>query len=114
MKMIILLSGLVLLLINVLLGLILSSFDRCHVVISSVVIMVTTLLLYLTTVIQLKDGYKISLALLFLIAGVFEYVLALYAPNQFKDNWWLIVVVLFMAFEIILLIVTNTISKKIK
>lgn len=114
MKKIILLSGLVLLLMNVLFGLILSSFDGYDVVISSVVIMVTTLLLYLTTVIQLKDGYKISLALLFLIAGVFEYVLSLYAPNHFKDNWWLIVVILFMAFEIILLIVTNTISKKIK
>lgn len=76
--------------------------------------MVTTLLLYLTTVIQLKDGYKISLALLFSIVGIFEYVLSLYAPNQFKDNWWLISVILLIAFETILLIVTNTFSKKIK
>ena len=114
MKRIILLSGFVLLLMNVLFGLILSSFGWFNVLISSIVIVITTLLLYLITIIQLKNAYRISFCLLFVVAGVLEYFLALFAPAKFKDNWWLVIVVLLMALETILLIVTNTISKKIK
>ncbi len=112
MKKIILLSGLVLLLMNLLFGLIISFFDGFNVMISSIVIVITTLLLYLITIIQLKDGYKISLSLLFLITGVIEYALSLFAPCQIVNNWWLIIIILVITLEVIILVVTNTITKK--
>ena len=67
-----------------------------------------------TDTINLKDGYKISLMLIFAISGFLEFVLSLIAPNRLNDNWWLILVIFLMTIELILLIITNTISNKIK
>ena len=114
MKRIIILSTIVLLVMNLLFGAILSFYSGFNVAISSSVIAVTGLLLYLTDTIHLKDGYKISLLLIFGIGGLLEYVLSLVAPNRLTDNWWLILVIGLMAAEAIFLIITNTVSNKIK
>ena len=107
-------SCMVLLIANLLFGAILSFYGEFNVAISSVVIVVTGLLLYLTDIIRLKDGYKISLMLIFAVGGLLEFVLSLIAPNRLIDNWWLILVIGLMAAEAILLIITNTVSNKIK
>jgi len=114
MKKVIILSCMVLLIANLLFGAILSFYGEFNVAISSVVIVVTGLLLYLTDIIRLKDGYKISLMLIFAVGGLLEFVLSLIAPNRLIDNWWLILVIGLMAAEAILLIITNTVSNKIK
>lgn len=114
MKKIIIFSCIVLLIANLLFGAILSFYGEFNVAISSVVIVVTGLLLYLTDIIRLKDGYKISLMLIFAVGGLLEFVLSLIAPNRLTDNWWLILVIGLMAAEAILLIITNTVSNKIK
>ena len=114
MKKIIIFSCIVLLIANLLFGAILSFYGEFNVAISSVVIVVTELLLYLTDIIRLKDGYKISLMLIFAVGGLLEFVLSLIAPNRLIDNWWLILVIGLMAAEAILLIITNTVSNKIK
>ena len=114
MKRIIILSSAVLLVANLLLGLMLSFYGGYNVAMSSFVIVGTGVLLYLIHTLNLKDAYKISLTLLFAIAGCLEFLLSLISPNRFTDNWWLIIVILLMAFEAIMLIVTSTISNKIK
>lgn len=114
MKRILLLSCLILLATNLLFWAILSSFGGYNAAIGSAVIVATGLLLLLTDTINLKDAYKVSLMLLFALCGVLEYILALVAPNRLTDNWWLIVVIALLAFEVISLIITNTVSKKIK
>ena len=48
------------------------------------------------------------------IAGVIGYIFSLIAPDQYEDNWWLVLVILLMAFEAILLLVAHTISKKVQ
>ena len=113
MKKVIILSCMVLLIANLLFGAILSFYGEFNVAISSVVIVVTGLLIYLTDIIRLKNGYKISLMLIFAVGGLLEFVL-LIAPNRLTDNWWLILVIGLMAAEAILLIITNTVSNKIK
>ena len=113
MKRIIIISGIVLLTVNILFGLILSFFDNFNACVSSAVIIVTTLLLLLTNAICLKNGYKVSLFCLFSVLGIVEYALSLFAPNKFADNLWLIIVIVLIAIETILLLMTNTISKRI-
>lgn len=113
MKKVILLSSAVLLVANVILGLILSFYGGFNLLFSSIVIVATGALLLITDTIQLKDGYKASLTTFFVIAGIFEFVLSLIAPNRI-DNWWLILFIAIIAFEVIMLIITNTISRKIK
>lgn len=114
MKKIIILSCTILLIANLLFGAILSFYGGSNVAMSSAVIVVTGVLLYLTDSINLKDGYKVSLMLLFLIVGALEFFLSLIAPNRFTDNWWLILVIALMAMEAIVLLVTNIVSNKIK
>ena len=80
MKRIIILSTFVLLVMNLLLGAILSFYGSFNMAISSAVIVVTGLLLYLTDTIHLKDGYKISLMLIFAVSGLLEFVLSIIAP----------------------------------
>ena len=114
MKKIIILSSIVLLVANLLFGAILSFYDIFNVLISSLVIVVTGILLYLTDCIHLKDGYKVSLFLLFVITGALEFIISLIAPNLVVDNWWLLLIITLIAVEMIMLIVTNTISNKNK
>ena len=114
MKRIIILSSIVLFVANLLFGLILSFYGGYNVAMSSLVIVGTGALLYLINTIYMKDGYKVSLIILFAMAGGLEFILSLVAPNRFTDNWWLIIIILLMAFEAIMLIVTNTISHKVK
>ena len=98
---------------NLLFGVILSSYDIFNIVVSSTVIVATGVLLYVADSIHLKDGFKVSLMLLFAMVGVIEFILSLIATNHFTDNWWLILAIGLMAAEIILLIITNSISNKI-
>ena len=98
---------------NLLFGAILSSYNAFNIIVSSIVIMATGVLLYVADIIHLKDGFKVSLMLLFSMGGAIEFILSLIAPNHFTDNWWLILVIGLMAAEIILMIITNTISNKI-
>lgn len=114
MKKIIILSSIILLVANLLFGAILSFYGGYNVVLSSMVIVATGILLYLTDTIHLKDGYKISLMLLFTIAGALELILSLFAPNRVVDNWWLILVIILITIEVLLLIITNVISHKVK
>lgn len=99
---------------NLLFGLILSFYDAINLSLSSAVIIITTLLLYLINAMTLKDGYKISLLFLFLAIGFIEYLLSFFALNQVKGNWWLIIVIGLFTIEFILLVITNIVSKRIK
>jgi len=112
MKKIILLSCAILLVANLLFGALISFYGWCNVAMSSAVILVTGMLLYLTDTIYLKEAFKVSLIVMFVIAGALEFVFSLIAPNRFTDNWWLILVIFLLAVEVITLIITNTISKK--
>ena len=111
---VIILSCIVLLVVNLLLGAILSFYGGCSVALSSAVIVATGILLYLTDIINLKDGYKVSLLLLFTIIGALEFILSLIAPNHITDNWWLVLGIAMIAVEVIMLIIANTISNRIK
>lgn len=110
MKKLIILSSTVLLIANLLFGAILSFYGGCNVALSSIVIAATGALLYLTDTIRLKDGFKVSLMVLFSIAGAVEFVFSLLAPDRFTDNWWLILVIGLITVEAILLIISNILS----
>lgn len=114
MKKVIILTCAVLLTANLLCGAILSSYNGCNLALSSAVIIVSAVLLYLVDSISIKDGYKVSLMLLFITIGLLEFILSLMAPNQVADNWWLIVVITLMAIQAITLIITRSISSKLK
>lgn len=105
------LFGAILLIANVLIGLIASSYETLNWIFSSVVIIVTTLLLGRISSSLLKDAFKISLSFLFSFLGIVEFILAIIAPSQFTDNWYLIVIVGLCVIESLFVIASHQASR---
>ena len=99
MKNLTLIIGCIVLLLNLVIGL------------NSGVIIVNTLLLYILGVSQIKDGFKISLSFLFLIAAVIEFILAFFVPDTWINNVALTMLILLFAGQIILYIIAYFVSK---
>ena len=113
MRNITLITGFILLVANLLFGSILSSYPAFNMWLNSGVIVANTVLIYALSIITLRDAFKISLSFLFGVLGFIVFVLGLFAPQQYTDNWYLIAIVLIVAFEAIILTITHIISKKI-
>lgn len=112
MKKLIIVSSIILLVVNMLFGLMLTKYTLFNVGVNSAVIVVTMAFLYILQVIKTKDAFAISLSFLFLFLGLVELILGCFAPQRFDDNWYLIIVILLIAFEGILLLITNLMSDK--
>lgn len=115
MKKTIILSGSILMAVNLLLGLIITAYSWLNVIISTAVIILATILLLVVNYrLSLKDGYKVSLNFIIPTIGIFQYLLAVFMPSRISDNWGLIILVVLAAIEAMLLIVANSISTKIR
>ena len=106
-----LIFGIILLISNILIGLIVSSYETFNVCLTSVVIIATTLLLGWLSSSNLKDAFKISLTVLFSFLGLVEFVLGLIAPSQFENNWYLVVIIVLIIIESLFLISSKITSK---
>jgi len=113
MKNITLIVGVILLVANILFGLILMVYPTLNCALNCVVIAATTALLYAMRCIHLRDAFYVSLSMIFTFFGFVEFMLGLFAPEKFQDNWYLIVVILLLVFEGIVLTITNIISSRI-
>lgn len=101
--------------LNLLIGLIVSAYGGVNIAVTTVVIILTTLILLgINGSMGLKDGFKVSLDFIIPLIGIIEYFFALFMPNRFNDNWCLIIILILLAFEALILIVTKSISNKIK
>ncbi|MDR1181495.1 MAG: hypothetical protein LBL13_05925 [Bacteroidales bacterium] len=114
MKNITLITGIILLIANLLFGSILSVYPAFNMWLNCGVIAATTVLIYLLQIIKMKDAFHISLSFLFFLFGIIEFVLGLFAPQRYTDNLYLSVIILIVAFEAIMFIIVNLVSKKIK
>ncbi len=106
-----LIFGIILLISNILIGLIVSSYETFNVCLTSVVIIATTFLLEWLSSSNLKDAFKISLTVLFSFLGLVEFVLGLIAPAQFKNNWYLVVIIVLIIIESLFVISSSLASK---
>lgn len=111
MKNLTLIIGGIILLLNLAIGMIFSAYKPFNIGLNSAVIVVNTLMLYSLGVAQIKDGFKISLSFLFLIAAAIEFILALFVPKTFKDNSALTMLILLFAGQIVLYTIAYFVSK---
>lgn len=111
MKNIFVVVGSIVLLLNAMFGLMISAYPTFNCLLNSGVIMVSTLLLVLISTIKLKDGFRVSLGILFPVCSIAEYICGLCAPNRFEDNLSLIIILLLVLLQIIMLVLTNYLSK---
>ena len=114
MKTVILTTGTVLFAVNGLFGLLLSGYDNFNLAFTSIVIAVTTLLLYLLRTIKLKDGFIPGLGLMIALFGIICYILGLVSHNEVQDNGYIIASIVLLAIEVIALVICHITSKSIK
>ena len=111
MKNLTLIIGGIILLLNLVIGMIFSAYKPFNIGLNSAVIILNTLMLYSLGVAQIKDGFKISLSFLFLIAAAIEYILALFVPETFENNVFLTMMILLFAGQIVLYFIAYFVSK---
>ncbi|MBR5850773.1 MAG: hypothetical protein IKZ12_06930 [Alistipes sp.] len=114
MKKVLLSIGIVLFVVNGLFGLLLSGYDTFNLVFTSMVIVTTTLLLYLLCTIKMKDGFIIGLGFMFALFGIVGYILGLVSGQEVQDNGYVIAVIALAAIEAISLVICHITSKSIK
>lgn len=93
-----------------LLCLLLSGFYWQNATLMTICILVNALLFIRIIVSGLKDGFKYSLIIIFLILSVIECLLSIFSPNSFYDNPIVIVVFCLIILQIVLILVCNTMS----
>ena len=114
MRRIVLFTCTTLLITNFLFGLLVSSYEWFNVLLSSGIIILFGIFMLLIGILQLKDGFKSSLYVLYPILGFIELILSLFSPNKIMDNWVIIVLTLIVVFQLILLFITKVISNRIQ
>ena len=112
MKRLILRLGAILLLANIAFGVVLDAFEKFNLIFSSGIIVYTIIVLLATSIIKMKDAFRVSLLLINVICGVIGYSIGLIVEQRVTDNWCLILLILIVAFQLILLATANSVSKK--
>ena len=113
MKSIVLYIGLLCLVINAICGLVLSSYSLFNCLLTSAIIIINMVLMYLVSVLTLKDAYRISVNVLFPLLFIAEIVCGIFSPEQWKDNWFIIFMAVAILIEGIILIIINYLSKNV-
>ena len=114
MKKIILICGSLALVLNVLLGLLLSQYDYFNMGVNCGVIALNTALLLRLYWLNIRDAFRISVSFLFSFLAIVEIVLGCLMPEKLQDNGYLIATIVILFIELTLMVITNIMSNKIK
>lgn len=100
--------------VNLLFGWILSAFGWVNVAASTLIIILTAIiLLVLNSGSNTKNGFVVSLNLIFPAFGLLQYLLAVFMPDKVDDNWCLIAIIILLAIEAAVFIAVRNVSRKI-
>jgi len=112
MKKTIIIIGIVILLLNTIIGGLSSSYQDFNVVLVDVSILLTVVLLYIVVESQIADGFRIGLSVLFSITGLARVGCALVANKEVEDNVSIIILLILLAFEVICFVITKFLDSK--
>ncbi|MDB4606441.1 hypothetical protein OAH04_01465 [Crocinitomicaceae bacterium] len=104
-------TGLLILVLNSLIGLMLSGYAPFNWILNDVVIFVNILLFNILAASKVKDGYKIGLTFVFTVFGSIEFLLGVFMNNYFINNLFLILLSIVFMIHIGLLIVVSSLNK---
>lgn len=112
MKSYVLTIGIAFLILNILIGLICSSLSWVNISASSVAILLNTTLAYFVSGDNVKTPFKISLMFIIPIISIIEYLIALFMPNKFENNYALIIIMILLFLESIIYLTIKKVSTK--
>lgn len=104
MKNIVVYSGLVLLVLNSIAGLTLSSYNQFNWIAIDIIICLNVLLLFLLMNSQQKDGFKIGFGFLLPFLGLAQILAGFFLENAIKDNAPLLLILTLFSFQLICLL----------
>ncbi len=114
MKKTVLIIGIIALLLNIVLGLLITKYIMFNVCLNSIVIILTTVLILIVGSQKLKGGFYASLITIFVLCGLISLIIGFFSNGEVKDNWVIIADLIILVFEIILIFTANYISKNVK
>lgn len=114
MKKTILFSTISVLVVNILAGLLLSSYHTFNWAATCIVVLFTAILMYITESINMKDAFRVSLPFTFAFLGAMMFLLMLFSKHQLQNNWCVIVALIILLVEVVILYVTHKVSQKVK
>lgn len=104
--------GSILLLLNAVMGLMFSGYHTYNCILNSIIIVVSAIILYLVSSINLKDGYRVSFNCLFPLFTIIELVCGGMAAEQIKNNICILAILLLIILQVVLLVLCNYLSNK--
>lgn len=110
MSKIIIYLGTLLVIVNTIIGLLISKYMLFNWLSVDVVLLINTIFIFKLSTYKISNGYKISLSFIYSIFTVISVVLAFLSPNEINDNIYIITFVLIMLIEISLYLITKNIK----
>jgi len=112
MKNLILIIGAFLIVLNTLIGLIVSDYATLNFLLADLSIALSVGIIYFAACSKMANGFKIGLTVLFFFTGIARCLCMVFMPKTLIDNILIIVAVTVLFFEIICLSASMIISKK--
>ena len=104
--------GGVALIANIVILMLLTDCTDIVTIMSSCAIVTTSLLIFTSSMLPIKDGFKVSLPFFFIFNGLVEYVLAFFVNSeQVKNDGFFIAIILLFLFQLFCLILVNAFSR---
>lgn len=101
-----------LLVLNILAGLIISSYNIFNVVLTSIVLIIAIALYIKLNKSEILSSYKISLSFILPTITLVELVLGIFAKSEFTDNWFVMAIALLIIVQVMLIMAVKKISTK--
>lgn len=103
MKNLLLLAGFILIVLNTLIGFIISWYSTFNFLMVDFNLLISTLLIYLFSNSNISIGYKIGLNVLFSITGFLKVVFSILTMPNFQDNLLIVIILGLISFELLCL-----------
>ena len=112
MKNLTLIIGILLIVLNTLVGLIVANYATHNFLLADLSLALSAGIIYFIACCKILDGFKIGLTVLFCITGIARYLCMLLTPEILTDNILVVVAIIIFFFEIICLAASIAASKK--
>lgn len=114
MKRFVLYIGLTILVLNVITGLLVSTYSNFNMLLNSFTIVITSIFIWTLWRTGQKKALKVALSFIFAFIGAIQFILGCFSPNRCTDNGCMIAIMVLFALEILLFIISYYISKSVK
>ena len=111
MKIKILKIGFVLVFLNTILGIILSSYSIFNFVFVDTSLVLSTLMVYVITTSDLPVGFRLGYYMAYGLTGIIRFLCAFLSVNTFENNFTFVLFAVIVAFEFVIYLLAKVLNK---